>query len=1056
MEEIKASSKRTAWDSREQGQYLHPVHTDHSNAGIQIMYRSMSIRLEQTNNQAAADSDFNPPDIREIKIHLNKPEDVFTRFSSHPEIGLDKAAVERKSAEGKNIISEPPKKHWKLILQYVFGGFNFLMWIALIVTVLSYQPLGSMDGATPAAFNLGVAGLIFLVIAVSATFYALVDWRAGQIMKAINNVVANEATVIRDGLEKTIPASDVVVGDILTLRLGQRVPADVRLIQVSSDLAFDRMLLTGESDPIPGTVEPTDTNPLETRNLAFASTFVVQGSGRGVVYAIGDRSIMGHIVRLSGHQKAQQTSLQKELGIFTAIISGLALGLFSLAMLVWGTWIKNAYPDYATPSVAIINAIGCLTAFVPQGLPVCVALTLTIVAKRMSRRQILVKNLATVETLGCMSVLCSDKTGTLTLGQMNVERCGFLNRTLTSQEATTEREMPAIKDMNLIARLCNGAVFEGDQDDVPIEDRKIKGDATDSAILRFGESLPHTPMLLSAYEKLYEIPFNSKNKWMLTVVRDNTKSSTSPVLMVKGAPDILFKKCSSILLNDGTTAGLDSTARETMSLLQEQWSGEGQRVLALCKKDLGDVKIDWQDRKSDEVVGAQVNDLTLVALLGIRDPPRPEVKKAIETIHKAHVRVFMVTGDFKNTAVAIAKQVGIVETERVDTLQDLRSRADIRAAFANIKRSLIKPDEDRQPASLVITGEELHGMTSEDWDVAIGGYHSIVFARTTPEQKLLIVEETKKRGDNTVAVTGDGVNDAPALKAADIGVAMGAGSDVAKETAAMILLNNDFTAIPYAIENGRLVFDNLKKVIMYLMPIGTYVEFMAVMANVFLGVQIPLSSFLQIFFCVSNDIVMSTALMFEKPESDLMVRKPRNARKDRLTDYRFFMNIYLFIGLMAWPCAMGMFFLYMSEQRIHFHDIVFAYSKWTDGYLGYTIDELTHFLSVGQCIYYVTMVMFQFGAILAVRNRSVSILQSNPFYGPRRNLRLFAGMAVSICIAIIALYVPFIQNLFGTAPIPTKFWFIPLSFAAGVLIVDEIRKALVRVFPKSILAKLAW
>ncbi|EPT05834.1 calcium ATPase transmembrane domain M-containing protein [Fomitopsis schrenkii] len=1041
--------------------------TVHSDYGVQISYRTLSIRIDETQEKlppTPKDTPTNPEAaIGQVDVHTISIDDVFTRYSTSPTIGLERAAVQRRAKTGgKNVISPPKTQYRKKIANYIFGGFNFLMWIAFIF---------SLATPNPPAFNLGIAILLLLVIIVSAAFYAVVDWSASRIMSSVKTLIAANATVIRDGEQQTISARDVVVGDVLLLSMGDRVPADIRIVKASSDLRFDRSLLTGESDMIPGALDMTSPNALETRNLALTSTFVVQGTCTGVVYAIGDKSAMGRIVAMSGETKFKLTTVQREVWFLTKIVSAMALTVFCTAIIIWAAWLRTSYPGYETASQAMVNSIGCLTSFAPGGLPVAVALSLTIVAKKMAKRHVLVKNLATVETLGCMSVLCSDKTGTLTVGKMSVQNVAFVDsehRVDDLLQAEAQSSSPsALQALHMIARLCNGARFEISSEDVDAE-RKIKGDATDSAVLAFAESIRipslqvDSATLLSTHEKLFEIPFNSRNKWMLSVVRASSKEQESTAshtwMLVKGAPDVLFPACTNVMRSDGSVAPMDISFRRQLFELQEAWSSQGQRVLALCRRSLDDVKWDVRSMPAndvEELMYSELQGLTLVGLLGIRDPPRADVPGAVATIRRAGVRVFMVTGDFKATALAIARQVGITTQDHVDTIDHVRF-VEIEKAYANVSKSQIKPSEDDPIRSLVLTGDDLLTLEDCDWDVIVGRYTEVVFARTTPEQKLRIVEEIKARGDNTVAVTGDGVNDAPALKASDIGVAMGSGSDVAKEAADMVLLNNDFSSIVVAIQMGRLVFDNLRKVLIYLMPAGSYTEAAAVFTNVFFGMQLPLSSYLQVCFDVLNDVVMSITLMYEKPEADLMQRKPRNARTDRLANWRFFIQVYLFIGLMMWPCCMSMWFLYMHQQGLGFYDVLLVYNKWTDGYKGFSIDQLTHFVSVGQCIFYVSMVISQYGGLLAVRNRRVSILQSNPLWGPRQNLSVFAGMAGTALVAIVSLYGPGLQRVFGTAPIPAMFWGIPFAFAAGILLMDEIRKLLVRAYPKSIIAKMAW
>ncbi|KAH7882721.1 hypothetical protein F5I97DRAFT_1931331 [Phlebopus sp. FC_14] len=1040
--------------------------------GIQIGYRTLSIRVDEKELPAKQKKSSDPADaIAAIDVHLISTDEVFTRYSCSPNVGLESVAVQRKAKDGKNIISPPPTRYWMKALNYVFGGFNFLMWIAFIVTVLSYKPLGQ----PPEVFNLGVAVLLMLVIIVSATFYALVDWNANRIMKSIKTLIAHEAAVIRDGKQQLVLANDIVVGDIVVLTSGDRVPADLRIVQMSSDLRFDRSLLTGESDMIPGSLDATADNALETRNLALTSTFVTQGTCHGVVFATGDRTVMGRLVKLSGETKFKLTTIQKEIWFFTKVISTIALSLFCLSLLLYGVWLRTSYPGYDTVSMAIVNSIGCLTAFVPQGLPVCVALSLTVIARRMAKRHVLVKNLATIETLGCISVLCSDKTGTLTAGKMAVESIAFLDDQVQVKDiearvskASEPKNFSAFAALHQVSRLCNGARFDSATASRPIEERVVKGDPTDTALLRFSEALSipsidvDTSSVLNRFRRLFEIPFNSRNKWMLTVVQDKealngdlAEKNAGTWMYVKGAPDMLFQACGNVMKADGSVVAFDDAARQSLSVLQSEWSSEGQRVLALCRKPLEVFKGDLPPNDLEEIMYNEMHGLTLVGLVGIRDPPRPDVPSAIDVIRKAGVRVFMVTGDFKLTAVAIARQVGIVTQQRVDTIENVRSMASEKYT-GNVPPSSIKPHEDDPIRALVLTGDDVSMLTPVDWDVIVGSYTEIVFARTTPDQKMKIVESIKARGDNTVAVTGDGVNDAPALKASDIGVAMGSGSDVAKEAAALILLKNDFASIPVAIEMGRLVFDNLKKVTLYLMPVGSYTEFMAVLSNVLLGMQIPLSSYLQVCFSITNDVVMSTSLMYEKAEADLMLRKPRNARTDRLTDWRLFFQIYFFIGLMAWPCAMSMWFLFMNQHGLHFYDVILVYNNWKAGLGGYTLEQLTELVSTGQCVYYVTMVFMQYGCLLAIRNRRVSILQSNPLWGPRQNLVVPVGMTGTALIAVVNLYGPGLQKVFNTTPIPSMFWGPPFAFALGILTVDEVRKLIVRTYPKSIIAKMAW
>jgi sodium/potassium-transporting ATPase subunit alpha len=981
----------------------------------------------------------------QIKVHMMSPERVFQAYSTHPTLGLEAPAVQRNKKTSKaNLLSPPPNDNFKKWMGYLFGGFNSLMWVAMILSILSYQPLGSLQGGTPQVFNLGVGVLLAFVVLVSTLFYAFVDYNASQVMKSIKMLLTNTAVVIRDGAKVEIPAKEVLVGDIVALSMGDKVPADLYIFEASFDLKFDKALLTGESDPVSGTTTVTDDNPYETKNLALSSTLVVQGSMKGVVFAIGDDTVVGKVVALANKNSNLQSNLQKEIQQFSLIVSILAVSLFLISMLFWGVNTQVNHPGFATASGAIINAIGCLTAFVPQGLPVCVALSLTVIAQRMAAQKVLIKNLATIETVGSMSVLCSDKTGTLTEGKMSVEQVGLPGQIFTSAERVRTTSTGQFFLSSLTT--CNDAYIEQSG-----TESIVRGNSTDVAVFKFNASSP-----APSWKKVASFPFNSKNKWMAVIVQDEKNGYH---LIVKGGPDVLIPTISHVQNYDGTLAVID---KDQVMKLQESWSSEGQRVLIVCSKQLK-ISALPNDQIMDDFVASQLSSMNLLGLVGIRDPPRKQVPAAVEKMRQAGIRVFMVTGDFRATALAIARQVGIVTSLKPEMADD--SLVQKYGHHVGKKAHEMKPSGECEPKAIVLTGTDVSTFESKHWDIVFSEFEEIVFARTTPEQKCLIVEELKKRGDSVVGVTGDGTNDAPALKgttiytAADIGFAMGAGSDVAKESAHMVLLTNDFSAILVGIENGRLVYDNIKKVLLYIMPTGSYTEMMTVIGNVFLGMQSPLSSYLQVAFSIFNDVVMSVSLMFEKAESDLMLKKPRNTRTEFLTDWQFFFTIYGYLGVMSWFSCFGMYFLYWRSVGFGFYDLVGVWDNWGDGYLGHSIDDLSRWVSVSQAVFYVTMTIMQLGNILAIRNRRVSILESNPLWGKRMNLVLIPCVITHLTVTVLNVYAssaPGNSNIFQVGFVPGIYWLIPIPLALGVVLIDEVRKLAVRTWPNSVVATLAW
>ena len=729
--------------------------------------------------------------------------------------------------------------------------------------------------------------------------------------------------------------------------------------------------------------------------------------------------------------------------------------------------------------------MGCVVAFIPEGMPVGVAMTMMMIARRMKQNNILPKALTTVETLGCVTVICSDKTGTLTQNKMFVTSVGFSDYECTAEEcnttlqsAPTSNSAKAYKQLHLASYLCNNATFDSTTMEKPIQERLVNGDATDAAILRFAAELGPAEQELPHFTRTFEIPFNSKNKWMMTMYQAGANAdvmdgifgdSKQPIIFVKGAPDILMPKCTSVLSSDtNTVVPLTADISKNLNALQEKLANNGQRVLVICRRFYTpQAALDSNDIQ-EEMVAHGVEQLTIIGLVGIMDPPRPEILQTVADCRRSGSRFFMITGDFGLTAAAIARDIGIFTSQRApDTYLDIMKPSEKSLALHEEEQGESLDEKFNSFTSLLLTGPDLLAFGDDEWEL-VCRYEEIVFARTTPEQKLRIVKELQKR-DNIVAVTGDGVNDAPALKAADVGVAVVSGSDVAIEAADLVLMGG-FDSITEAIRLGRLVFQNLQKVIGYLLPAGSWSEIWPVLINALFGTPLPLSSFLMIIICCFTDLFPCLALIMEQEEFDLLSMKPRDPKRDHLINIKIYLQSYLFMGSMQTICSEGMFFYYMkSATGLGWYDFVGTYSSgpwgtaenptWgTDPSSGraLTSDEFTQINYTGQCVTFVTLMILQWGNILSIRNRKLSILQADPIRPKRRNLWIFLGMFCSLVVAIIVTEVPWIQTTLLTNSVPIKHWLIPIPLAVGIIAMDEIRKLIVRCFPNSIVAKLAW
>lgn len=1015
-----------------------------------IEFRTLSFQISESQaapketqpKQKLPDQDY----FEGLEYHTIAEPTLLQELNVDKRTGLSSnSASTRLSRDGKNVISRHSENYLKKVFFYVFGGFCSVLWIGVIVFFLCWKPLSN----PPSLSNLAMAILVIIVILLQASFSAFQDWSTKRVMNSILGLLPAEALVLRDEKLIRLAASDLVAGDIVQIRVGDKVPADMRLVQTSGDVRFDRSILTGESDEIDGAIESTDANFLETRNIAMMGTCVTNGNATGVVVLTGPRSVMGRIAKMTSGVKQKPTLIQKEITRFVTIIIGLTITLALSILLTWVAWLRRDHPAYMSVVAMLNNVMGCVVAFIPEGMPVGVALTLMMVARRMKQTNILPKGLATVETLGCVNVLCSDKTGTLTQNRMFVKSLGMVDWEYKMEDDKMgnvnigDGASEGLKNLLRASVLCNDAFFDPTTLDLPTNERTVNGNATDAAVLRFADSVGATASEnLQPYERIHQIPFNSKNKWMLTMHRDPT-ATQGYLIYVKGALDVLLGRCSSYWSAiDNSTRPMDDAARDKLSRFQAKLSRRAERVIVLCQHHYIPTAKLGSNEFSDEIASSGVENLTVLGIFGIIDPPRPETAQTVAQCRRAGIRFFMVTGDFGLTAAAIAKDIGIYDgASQPDTIDDLRDKSTEAEAL-------------RSRHSLLLEGSSLSSLTQEEW-ATVCEYDEIVFARTTPEQKLRIVSELQSR-DNTVAVTGDGVNDAPALRAADVGIAIGSGSDVAIEAADLVLLKN-FDSIIEAVRLGRLVFQNLQKVIAYLLPAGSWSEIWPVIMNVFFGVPLPLSSFLMIIICVFTDLFLSLSLIMEKEEFDLLSIPPRRPKQDHLINLRIYGQAYLFVGVMEAFSAHAMFFLYMWKAAgIPFGELVFAFERYTAGFHGYSQQQLTHFNNVGQCVYFVTLVLLQWGNILSVRSKRMSLLQADPIRPARRNPWLPLAMAISLIIAIFVTEIPGLQSIFGTAAVPIKFWLMPLGLALGVLLMDELRKVLVRLFPKGPVAWLSW
>merc|ERR1712176_878620 len=747
----------------------------------------------------------------------------------------------------------------------------------------------------------------------------------------------------------------------------------------------------------------------------------------------------GRIAGLASGLASDQTPIAKEIAHFIHIITGVAVFLgvtfFIIAFILGYNWLD-----------AVIFLIGIIVANAPEGLLATVTVCLTLTAKRMAKKNCLVKNLEAVETLGSTSTICSDKTGTLTQNRMTVAHMWFDNKiveadTSEDQSGGTQawKDTSGWKTLERVAALCNRAEFKGGQEGVSILKREVNGDASEAAILKCTElSSGNIMEYRKKNKKVCEIPFNSTNKFQVSIHETEDKNDNRYLLVMKGAPERIVDRCSTIVV-DGRELPLTEEWRNAFEAAYMELGGLGERVLGFCDYMLPADKYPVGYPFDAEDVNFPLEGLRFVGLMSMIDPPRAAVPDAVAKCRSAGIKVIMVTGDHPITAKAIAKGVGII-SEGNETIEDIALERGIPVEQVN----------KRDAKAAVVHGGELRDLSEADLDEILLHHTEIVFARTSPQQKLIIVDGCQRQGQ-IVAVTGDGVNDSPALKKADIGVAMGiAGSDVSKQAADMILLDDNFASIVTGVEEGRLIFDNLKKSIAYTLT-SNIPEISPFLLFILADVPLPLGTVTILCIDLGTDMVPAISMAYEKAESDIMKRPPRNPFTDKLVNERLISMAYGQIGMIQASAGFFVYFVILAENGF-WPSRLFGLRKAWDSQ---AINDLTD--SYGQewtyrdrkileytchTAFFVSIVVVQWADLIICKTRKNSLFQQ----GMRNGMMNF-GLVFETLLAAFLSYCPGMDKGLRMYPLAFPWWLPALPFSALIFVYDETRKYILRQRP---------
>jgi len=833
------------------------------------------------------------------------------------EKGLDHEEADLRLKEyGLNRISTKKRRTNLIIFLEQFKSFLAILLIFAIIISLFLN------------MYLNAAAIGFIII-LNALLGFYQEYKAEKAIEELKKMIVSKVTVIREGEHHEISTDKIVPGDIVLLEDGNRVPADIRLMEVSN-LKTDESMLTGESAPVIKDVKPIgDVQMPDRNNMVFMGTLVEYGRGKGIVVSTGMRTEMGKIAGLV-QQQEEENPLQKKLEEF-----GKSMGILMM-IIAFGIFIIGILRE-EEPFNMFLTAMSLAVAAVPEGLPAVVTLTLAIGTQKMLKRNVAIKKLSAVEALGSVTVICADKTGTMTTNEMTVRKIWVPSKIIDVTGVGFEpkgdflingKKLKSLsEDVKLLLEIgdaCNDSVLKKGKE------WKIIGDPTEGALRVLARKVGIKTECLR--EK--EIPFSSDRKIMTTVHKINKRYFAYS----KGAPEQILKIC-----NKMGNKNFGKNEKEKIIRIVHEFASQGLRVLAFSCKELREgYKIDSVER-----------DMIFIGLVAMIDPPRKETKEAVKLCKQAGIRVIMITGDHKLTAKAVASEIGLY--------------------------------------GKTLIGEELENMSEEELERIVDDV--AVFARVSPEHKLRIVDALKKKG-HIVAVTGDGVNDAPALKRAEVGIAMGLkGTDVAKEDADMILLDDNFSTIVFAVKEGRRIYDNIKKFVRFLLS-ANFDELFLVTAAVLLSLPMPLLPIQILWMNIMTDSFPALSLGVEPAEKDIMKRKPRDPKESILHSSLPFI---LFTSFLA----------FLSTLCVFFWELFIGYSS---GLPASFVEQKARTMA------FTTSIMFELFFVLNCRSEKKSVFSINPL----TNKKLVLSIIVSIILQFFVIYVPFLQAIFGTVPL--GFW----------------------------------